>query len=189
MRRFSRDDLMDARSYEATRDALRRHVVTALKPPRRHLLAGRLLLAFENREIARYHLLERVRAAPSTALAALERAHAELAPPGALACALIIEVADPAERAARLAAWGDVPSRLYLRFDDGRRAFATPRAGDEAGPACVVWRLTFRTHRADHIPETTPVSVGCDHPELTDEAPLDPVQRAALAADLTESNT
>ena len=99
--------------------------------------------------------------------------------PGELGCSLLIELADPAERDAKLRAWVGLPAGLYARLADGRkiRASFDPRQIGED-------RLSSVQYLKFPVGAAAPVAIGCDHEGLVVETALAPDQRAALQSDL-----
>jgi cytidyltransferase-like protein len=99
--------------------------------------------------------------------------------PGELGCSLLIEIADAAERDAKLRAWKALPGHLYARLADGRRVRATFDARQVGQD-----RLSSVQYVKFAVGGDAPVALGCDLPGAEAEAQLTPDQRAALARDL-----
>ncbi|MGH7392088.1 MAG: DUF3501 family protein, partial [Candidatus Rokuibacteriota bacterium] len=101
---------------------------------------------------------------------------------GELAATLLIEVEDPALRAARLEEWYALPERVYALLEDGRRVrpvFDEEQRG--RGRLSSVQYLKFP------VGGSVPVAIGIDLPGIEAETRLGPEQRAALAEDLADS--
>jgi len=177
-----RESLLDYVTYEERRDELRPAVLAAKRARRVH--AGKALtFLFENEDTIRYQIQEMMRTERIVKEAEIEHELATynelLGGPGELGCTLLIELDDPAERDRALRAWLDLPSRLYVELEDGRRVgarFDERQVGDDR--LSSVQYLKFDTGGA------VPVAVGASHPELDVRAELSAEQRAALEADL-----
>ncbi|HTT69574.1 MAG TPA: DUF3501 family protein [Anaeromyxobacteraceae bacterium] len=182
MRKVAREEILDLKSYDEQRAALRPAVLEAKRVRRVHL-GEALTFLFENAETVRYQILEMVR---------VERLYREeeirheldtynelLGKPGELGCALLIEIEDVEERDRKLRAWLGLPDHLFLKLPDGRRVrpvYDRRQVGDE--------RLSSVQYLKFDVGGVVPVAVGCDLPALALEADLTAEQRAALAADL-----
>ncbi len=182
MRRVERAEILDAATYEARRDDVRRRVM-AIKAARRVHLGPHLTLLFENRATVRYQIQEMLRIERLVREAdirhEIDTYNELLGEDGQLGCTLLVEIEDPAERAARLRAWRDLPDRVYLRLPDGRRV--RPHVDErqrDAERASSVQFLTFA------VGGVAPVAAGVDLPGLEHETRLTEAQRAALADDL-----
>ncbi|HSF06696.1 MAG TPA: DUF3501 family protein [Methylomirabilota bacterium] len=177
-----RPDLLDARSYEGQRPALREEVFV-VKARRRIHVGEFFTFLFENTVTIRYQIQEMLRAEHITDEAAIQHEldtyNALLGGVGELGCTLLIEIDDPTLRAVRLREWFGLPEHVYVRLPDGTKVSATfdPSQRGE-GRLSSVQYLKFRVGRA------VPVAVGIDLPGLTTETPLTPEQRAALTEDL-----
>jgi hypothetical protein len=168
--------------YERSRAELRPAVMEAKRRRRVHV-AGVLTFLFENAATIRYQVQEMVRAERMTKEAdiqhELETYNELLGGRGELGCTLLIELEDPAERAAKLHAWLGLPAHLYLKLDDGTtvRALFDPRqVGDD--------RLSSVQYLKFDVQGRVPVAIGSDLPALTAETALTEEQREALRQDL-----
>ena len=182
MKPVLRSDLVDYQTYEDTRPAFR-ELVMAEKAARRIHVGGALTFLFENTLTTRYQIQEMMRTErivrERNIQHELETYNALLGGPGELGCTLLIEIDDPAERAARLVEWFDLPAHLYARTDGGtkiRPTFDEEQRGD--GRLSSVQYLKFP------MEGRAPIAIGVDLPGLEAETVLDAGQRAALAADL-----
>ena len=182
MRSVGRDQIVDYVTYEERREALR-HEVFAAKEARRVHVGSHFTLLFENRLTVRYQIQEMMRVERIVREADIQHEidtyNELLGGPGELGCTLLIEIDDPAERAAKLAAWHGLPARFYLVLPDGCRVFARmdQRQEDDRRISAVHY-LKFATSG------TVPVAVGVDYPGLQAEVFLEAHQRAALHDDL-----
>lgn len=186
MKPVGRNEIVDYQTYEERRGEIRKSAMAA-KDRRRVHVGEYLTFLFESRETIRYQVQEMTRAEKivreSDILHELETYNELLGGPGELGVTLLIEIADPAERDGRLAAWLDLLERLYLRLEDGRLVRPTfdPRQiGD--GRLSSVQYLHFP------VEGNLPVAAGSDHsdPLLRHETLLSADTRSALAEDLAE---
>ena len=189
MRPVTRDSLLDYVTYEERRDEIRQRIFE-VKAARRVHVGGVLTFLFENTETIRYQVQEMMRAErivkEADILHELETYNDLLGGPGELGCTLLIEIDDPTERAAKLAAWvelpwhlyvsvpssqGEGPEKVYARFDEAQ-------VGE--GRVSSVQYLKFDTQGR------VPIAVGADLAgRLEVEGSLDPAQREALSEDLS----
>jgi len=182
MKKVAREELLDLKSYDERRAALRPAVMEAKRLRRVHL-GDALTFLFENADTARYQILEMMR---------VERLYREeeirheldtynelLGGPGELGCALLIEVEDPRERDEKLRAWLALPAHLYLTLPDGRLirpSYDRRQVGED--------RLSSVQYLKFDVGGVAPLAVGCDLPGLAMESQLSAEQRQALANDL-----
>jgi len=169
--KVQRSEILGLHEYDAARDAIRARIMGEKRVRRVH--AGPLTFLFENADTVRYQIQEMARA---------ERLYTYnelVGGPGELGCSLLIELADPAERDAKLRAWVGLPAGLYARLADGRkiRASFDPRQIGED-------RLSSVQYLKFPVGAAAPVAIGCDHEGLVVETALAPDQRAALQSDL-----
>jgi hypothetical protein len=181
VKKVVRSDIISLQEYDDRRDDIRRSAMEAKRVRRVHV--GPLTFLFENPETVRYQVQEMARA---------ERLYREpeiqheidtynelLGEPGELGCSLLIEIAEPAERDAKLRAWRELPGHLYAQLEDGRRVRAVydrRQVGDD--------RLSSVQYLKFPVGGAAPVAIGSDLPALEVETALTPEQRAALDADL-----
>ena len=184
MRPIRRDEIVDFVTYEERRAAVQAAVFAA-KAARRVHVGQHLTFLFENRDTVRYQIQEMTRVErlvrESDIQHEIDTYNELLGGPGELGFTLLIEIEDAAERPVRLAAWRTLPEHIYALTGDGERVRATfdPRqVGDDRVSSVQYMKIDMRGR--------APVAIGVDHPAYTAEAPLDEVQRAALAADLTK---
>ena len=182
MKPVSRADLVDYQTYEDARERFRGQAM-ATKDARRDHVGPHLTFLFENTLTIRYQIQEMMRTErivrERDIQHELETYNAVLGGPGELGCTLLIEIDDPAERAARLQEWHDLPFHVYARREDGTKVYArfdeTQR--DERRVSSVQY-LKFP------VGGRVPAAVGADLSALSAEAVLTTAQRAALAEDL-----
>lgn len=182
MKNVRREEILDYVTYDEQRDTIRAEVMKQ-KAPRRIHVGEYLTFLFENTDTIRYQVQEMVRAErivkEADILHEIETYNELLGDSGELGCTLLIEIATPEERDVKLRQWRDLPKHLYAVLEDSTRipaSFDQRQIGDEK--LSSVQYLKFKTGGQ------VPVSLGCDHPELSVEAPLSEEQKAALSKDL-----
>ena len=180
-RLIQRSDIVDYQTYEDTRAAYRSDVLEH-KKPRRINLSENLTFLFKNRETLREQVQEIMRAERIAREAAIvdeiTTYNKMLGATGQLGCALLIEIPREEDRKPLLIAWMGLQERIYVKFADGSKAYASfdpMQVGVDRISA--VQYLTFDCPSA-------PVEIGNDFPDLQAEIELTPEQQAALAADL-----
>lgn len=182
MRPVERSEIVDLQTYERVRPTVREKIF-AVKAPRRIHVGEYLTFLFENTDTMRYQIQELVRAErlvrEEDIQHELDTYNALLGADGELACALLIEIDDPALRAVRLREWFRLPEHVYVRVEDGTRVRAVFDESQRGqGRLSSVQYLKFP------VGDRVPVAVGVDLPALEAETVLTPAQRAALAEDL-----
>jgi hypothetical protein len=181
LRKVQRSEILDWKTYDDGRQAARAAIMEVKRPRRIHV-GPHLTFLFENADTLRYQVQEVMRAERMVREAEIQQEidtyNALLGGEGELACALLIEIDDKAERDRALRAWRDLPEHIYLRTERGlvRPSFDPGQIDDEKISA--VQYLRFPVGGAQ------PLAVGCDLPPLVAETVLDDEQRAALTADL-----
>jgi hypothetical protein len=184
MKPIQRDEILDYVTYGERRDTIRAEVMRQ-KQDRRVHLGDYLTFLFENRDTVRYQIQEMIRAEQivkeSDILHEIETYNELLGGPGELGCTLLIEIDDPEERAVKLSKWLELPNHIYLRLENGKKAYARfdPRQVGETRLSSVQY-FKFDTKGA------APTALGTDLSELSGEQPLSDAQRAALARDLKD---
>ena len=183
MKKVERSEILDYVTYEEQRDEIRASAMRA-KDIRRIHLGENLTFLFENHETIRYQVLEMVRTEKLVKEADIQHeidTYNELIGGSGEVCAtLLIEIADEAERSQKLSDWVGLPDKLYLKLEDGTKAFAQPdiRQNEDEKISSVQF-LKF------DCGGKTPVAIGSDLESLRVEADLSELQRKALEGDLT----
>jgi hypothetical protein len=183
MRRVRRNELVDYVTWSERRESERDRML-AIKHLRRVHVGEHLTFLFENADTIRYQVQEMMRVErivrESDVQHELDTYNELIGGEGELGCTLLVEIEDARLRDEMLRRWTDLPSRLYVRLEDGQkiRARADERQESE-GRLSSVQYLKFAT--ADRVP----IAVGADHPEVAAESALTPEQRAALREDLS----
>ncbi len=184
MKKVERGELSDWQTYADRRDEEQAHIF-AIKAPRRVHLGAHLLFLFENRATIRYQVQEMMRVERIVREAdirhELETYNAVLGGPGELGASLLIAIEDEAARPGLLEAWLGLQEHLYLRLEDGERAYARFDAA-QVGER----RLSAVQYLIFDCGDRTPVAIGSDHPAapVSGEAELGPQTLAALREDL-----
>lgn len=183
--KIARSEILRLDEYDARRDSIRARVME--EKQRRRVRVGPLTFLFENAETVRYQIQEMLRAERLYRDAEVQHeidTYSELmGGPGELGCTLLIELADPAERDAKLRAWRGLPGHLYATLPDGRRirpVFDHRQIGED--------RLSSVQYLKFPVGGEAPVAVGSDLDELQVEATVTADQRSALEADLRQGS-
>jgi hypothetical protein len=182
----AREEILDFVTYEEQRGSVREAVMRT-KAERRVHVGPHLTFLFENHDTMRYQVLEMVRTERMVKDAdirhEIETYNELLGGKGELGATLLVELEDPAQRAAKLSQWLALPRHLYAKRADGKKAYARfdeRQVGDT--------RVSSVQYLKFEVGNEAPVAIGCDHPdpELRHETVLSPEQRAALQSDLDE---
>lgn len=182
MKPVERSSILDYVTYEEQRESLRPRILAA-KALRRVHIGDSLTILFENADTVRYQVQEMVRIERIVKEAdiqhELDTYNELLGGPGELGATLLIEIDDPAERAIKLAAWLELPWRLYAELDDGEKVYARfdERQVGEG-------RLSSVHYVKFPVRGRTPTAIGCDLAELEVSTKLAPQVREALREDL-----
>lgn len=182
MKKVERSEILDYVTYEEQRAVIRAKTMQA-KDLRRIHLGDNLTFLFENRDTVRYQVLEMVRTEKivreSDIQHEIDTYNELIGGDGELCATLLVEIQDPADRAQKLAQWVGLPEKLYLKLEDGNRAFAqVDERQNEDEKISSVQFLKF------NCGGKLPLAIGVEHPALSIETELSSVQREALAADL-----
>ncbi len=180
-----RSDLLDYQTYSERRESIRQQIFETKKPRRIHV-GEYLTFLFENHDTIRYQVQEMMRAERIVKEEAIQHEldtyNALLGGQGGLGCALLIEIAEADDRKDLLTEWMGLEKHLYVKFEDGARAYAEYDAGQVGEDRLsAVQYLRFSTDGR------VPVALGTDFPSLTAETQLTTEQRAALREDLAEA--
>jgi hypothetical protein len=181
MNPVTRDELLDYQTYAESRPQTRPVVIDA-KEKRRVHLGQYLTFLFENHQTVRYQIQEMMLAERIVKEAdirhEMETYNELLGGPGELGATLLIEIETPAERDVKLREWLALPRKLYVRLEDGTKAYARFDARQVDDRLSSVHYLKF------DVKGRVPAAVGCDLPALQGEQALTPAQREALTTDL-----
>lgn len=182
MNKVKREDIVDYVTWTEQRPNLLPSIL-AEKNLRRIHVGEILTFLFENPTTVIYQIQEMMRVEQIVKEAEIQHElttyNELLGDDGGLGCSLLIEISDPEERARRLVELLGLPKHLYLRFEDGSRAYASfdrRQVGED--------RLSSVQYLKFDARGRTPVAIGSDHPALTAETVLSDEQRNALAEDI-----
>lgn len=187
MRPVQRGEILDYVTYNEQRAQIRAAALAA-KRLRRVVVADCLTFLFENHDTIRYQILEMMRVEQIVRerdiLHEIETYNELLGHHGELGVTVLIGIDDPAERDVKLSRWQDLPGHLYLVGEDGtkiRPTWDTRQVSER--------RLSSVQYLKFAVGGVAPVACGVDFAgELVGETALTDEQRAALAADLAESD-
>lgn len=181
MRKVNRSDVLDYKTYNDRREAIRARVLEE-KAKRRVHLGEHFTFLFESTDTILYQVQEMMRLEQTVREAEIQHEidtyNQLLGDQGELGCTLLIEIDDPAERSRKLSDWLGLPAHLYIKLDDGSlaRAVWDPRqVGDT--------RLSSVQYLKFPVGERVPVAIGSDHPAISIEAALSDAQRETLQRD------
>ncbi len=195
MRKLTTADILDLREYERERDDFRRRIID-MKRIRRVSLGPILSIVFENTDTMRWQVQEMARAERmlrDEQIAHEVETYNELIPgPGELSGTLMLELTS--EEALREWLPKFVGIERHVAIAVGHGSLVRGRASDEDERRLTREDTTAAVHflRFRFAPEQVaafeqgPVQVVVDHPEYEQAVTLDPVQHAALTADLRD---
>jgi hypothetical protein len=183
MKTVTRDEILDYLTYTEKREGIRT-LAMAAKDIRRVHAGPHLTFLFENRETVRYQIQEMVRAEHMVREAdirhELDTYNALLGAEGDLGATLLIEIEDEKERGVLLRRWRDLPGRISLLLEDGRKI---PARWDESQMSdeklSSVQFLLFTVGKG-----ARPAGILVEHPDLEARTDFTPATRKALAGDL-----
>ncbi len=182
MKKIQRTDILDYVTYEDRRTEIRESAMR-VKDARRIHLGDHLTFLFENTETIRYQVLEMVRAEKivreTDIQHELETYNELIGGPGEICATLLIEIEDADLRAKKLVEWVGLPEKLYLKLEDGSRAYA--QADERQNEDAKISSVQFLRFSCGG---QTPTAIGCGHPGCENESPLTESQVNALAVDL-----
>lgn len=185
MRKVTRADVLDYKTYNDRREAFRARILEE-KAKRRVHVGEHLTFLFESTDTILYQVQEMMRleqtVRESEIAHEMDTYNQLLGDAGELGCTLLIEIDNPADRARKLAAWLGLPEHLYIKLDDGslvRPVWDPMQVGE--GRLSSVQYLKFP------VGTGVPLAIGSDHPELRVEAVLSDAQRETLRLDARSS--
>jgi hypothetical protein len=192
MQKLTHSDLYTLEAYARERPAFRTRVL-AHKQARTAHLGAHLTLIFEDRLTIQYQVQEMLRIERIFEPAGIQDeldAYNPLIPDGAnLKATLLIEYADPAERARKLVELHGIEHRIALHI--GSEAPATvvadedlERSTDDKTSAVHFLRFELAPSQIAALKRGDDLRLSVDHPAYRGETTLTPAARAALLADL-----
>lgn len=189
---ITRESLLSLEAYAKARAGIREQVLAHKK--RRTVAVGpSITLIFEDETTVRYQIQEMLRIEKTFEEEGIRdelAAYNPLVPDGAnLKATMMIEYADPVERAQELARLIGVEDRVYLQVGDRAPAYAV--ADEDLDRSNEVKTSSVHFLRFELTPEAigafragAPVSVGIDHPNYaTGAIRIDPEVQKSLAGD------
>jgi hypothetical protein len=191
-RALAAGDLMTLERYARERGEFRAGVV-AHKRPRTVAVGPNMTWVFEDRLTVQYQVQEMLRIERIFEPAGIQEeldAYNPLIPDGSnWKVTMMIEYADPAERAAALARLRGIEDRCYVAVTGCQRVSGIAdedleRANEEKTSAVHWLRFELPPAARDAIRRGAAVSIGVDHPGYLHEARLAPATVASLARDL-----
>jgi len=192
MQKLSPADLYTLEAYARERPAFRARVL-AHKQPRTLHLGEHLTLIFEDRLTIQYQVQEMLRIERIFEPAGIQDeldAYNPLIPDGAnLKATLLIEYADPAERARKLVELRGIEHRIELQVGTQESVLAIAdedldRSTDEKTSAVHFLRFELTPEHVTALKNGAAVRLRVEHPAYRTETLLTPANRNALLADL-----
>jgi hypothetical protein len=193
MQKLTPSDLYTLEAYARERTAFRARVL-AHKQARTVHLGAHLTLIFEDRLTIQYQVQEMLRIERIFEPAGIQEeldAYNPLIPDGSnLKATLLIEYADPAERARRLVELHGIEHRIGLHVDREAAVLAIAdedleRSTDEKTSAVHFLRFELNAIQARSLTRGADVRLAVDHSAYRAEVSLSATAVAALSADLT----
>jgi len=193
MQKLTRDDLYSLEDY-ATRRAEFRAQVMAHKRVRVLPVGPNVTLHFEDRLTMHYQVQEMLRAERVFEAAGIDEelsAYNPLIPDGSnLKVTMMVEFADPDERAVALGKLLGVEDRVWVRVGESERSYAIAdedmdRSTDDKTSSVHFLRLELSESMVAAAKAGAAIGVGVDHPEY--QHSVDPVNEAlrdSLSGDL-----
>jgi hypothetical protein len=191
MKKLAQSDLYTLEAYARERSAFRARVI-AHKQARTVHLGAHLTLIFEDRLTIQYQVQEMLRIERIFEAAGIREeldAYNPLIPDGRnLKATLLIEYADPEERARQLALLNGIEHRIAFHIGDLPPAMAIAdedldRATSEKTSAVHFLRFEFSDAQVAALRAGADASIAANHPAYSGSALLASMSREALAAD------
>jgi hypothetical protein len=192
MQKLVQSDLYTLEAYARERPAFRARVL-AHKQARTVHVGAHLTLIFEDRMTIQYQVQEMLRIERIFEGAGIQDeldTYNPLIPDGSnLKATLLIEYADPDERAVKLIELHGIEHRIALTVGELRPAFAIAdedlgRSTDDKTSAVHFLRFEFSPAHVDAFRRGAETLISVDHPAYRAETLLTPNARSALSADL-----
>lgn len=193
MTKLSRDDLFSLEEYAAERPEFRRKVMDH-KRIRVLAVGPNVTLHFEDRLTMQYQVQEMLRAERIFEAAGIEEeleAYNPLIPDGTnWKATMMVEFADPAERAEALARLLKVEDKVWVRVGDAGTSWAIAdedmeRDTEEKTSSVHFLRFELTAEMVAAAQAGAPIAVGVDHQEYAHAVdPVSDALRESLGADL-----
>jgi hypothetical protein len=191
--RITRDSLMTLEAYARARPEFRARVMAHKKNRMLHL-GDHITLIFEDELTVRYQIQEMLRAERLFEEAGIQDeldAYNPLVPDGSnWKVTMMIEYADPAERARMLSRLIGVEDRVWVQVEGSARVYAIAdedldRENAEKTSSVHFLRFELERSMAQALKSGAALAVGVDHPAYTAAvAQVPPVVRDSLVRDL-----
>ena len=190
---LSRTDLWSLEEYSQRRPTFRQEVITH-KQQRQIALGPNATLCFEDALTMKYQIQEMLRVERIFDASEIEEelsAYNPLIPDGSnWKATFMIEYGNAEERRVALAKLGGIEETLWVQVDDGEKTHPIAnedidRSREDKAAAVHFLRFELNPAQVTALKAGARLSMGIDHPEMTEAVVLDDAQRTALVADLT----
>ncbi|HBK19096.1 MAG TPA: DUF3501 domain-containing protein [Gammaproteobacteria bacterium] len=190
---LSRTDLWSLEEYSQRRPTFRQEVITH-KQQRQIALGPNATLYFEDALTMKYQIQEMLRVERIFDASEIEEelsAYNPLIPDGSnWKATFMIEYGNAEERRVALAKLGGIEETLWVQVDDGEKTHPIAnedidRSREDKAAAVHFLRFELNPAQVTALKAGARLSMGIDHPEMTEAVVLDDAQRTALVADLT----
>ncbi|RPG48299.1 MAG: DUF3501 family protein [Gammaproteobacteria bacterium TMED134] len=189
---LSRTDLWSLEEYSQRRPTFRQEVITH-KQQRQIALGPNATLYFEDALTMKYQIQEMLRVERIFDASEIEEelsAYNPLIPDGRnWKATFMIEYGNAEERRVALAKLGGIEETLWVQVDDGEKTHPIAnedidRSREDKAAAVHFLRFELNPAQVTALKAGARLSMGIDHPEMTEAVVLDDAQRTALVADL-----
>ncbi|RZO70903.1 MAG: DUF3501 family protein [OM182 bacterium] len=189
---LSRTDLWSLEEYSQRRPTFRQEVITH-KQQRQIALGPNATLYFEDALTMKYQIQEMLRVERIFDASEIEEelsAYNPLIPDGSnWKATFMIEYGNAEERRVALAKLGGIEETLWVQVDDGEKTHPIAnedidRSREDKAAAVHFLRFELNPAQVTALKAGARLSMGIDHPEMTEAVVLDDAQRTALVADL-----
>ena len=189
---LSRTDLWSLEEYSHRRPTFRQEVITH-KQQRQIALGPNATLYFEDALTMKYQIQEMLRVERIFDASEIEEelsAYNPLIPDGSnWKATFMIEYGNAEERRVALAKLGGIEETLWVQVDDGEKTHPIAnedidRSREDKAAAVHFLRFELNPAQVTALKAGARLSMGIDHPEMTEAVVLDDAQRTALVADL-----
>jgi len=181
VKKVERSEILDYQTYTEKRDEIRSSAMHE-KDRRRIHLGEHLTFLFENTDTIRYQILEMVRIEKMVKEAGIQHEidtyNNLLGESGELTCTLLIEYEDPSERDKMLGSLTDLPEKIYLLMENGKKVY--PEYDRDQMSDVKLSSVQFLKFSCS----SPPAAIGSEHSLLKIESPLTAEQKELLKSDL-----
>ena len=192
MTNLNKSDLLTLEEYSSKREELRSEVLS-IKKDRLIQIGENVSLLFESMETIKYQVQEMLRIEKIFEADGIEEelsAYNPLIPDGSnWKATFMIEYGNAEERRVALAKLGGIEETLWVQVDDGEKTHPIAnedidRSREDKAAAVHFLRFELNPAQVTALKAGAQLSMGIDHPEMTEAVVLDDAQRTALVADL-----